>query len=151
MTCMCATRTTSPWRCSAGAHTESKAMLSSPAMRRKREQHGHPKPKAVAGVAVDLEREGRQETAMMEKKLGRDSIEHASRDELLALQLDRLKWTLRHAYDNVPHYRKAFDQAGVHPDDVRTLSDIAKFPFTTKQDLRDNYPFDMFAVPREKV
>lgn len=88
---------------------------------------------------------------MMEKKLGRDSIEHASRDELLALQLDRLKWTLRHAYDNVPHYRKAFDQAGVHPDDVRTLSDIAKFPFTTKQDLRDNYPFDMFAVPREKV
>src|SRR5690606_6392661 len=93
----------------------------------------------------------KQETAMMEKKLGRDSIEHASRDELLALQLDRLKWTLRHAYDNVPHYRRAFDQAGVHPDDVRTLADIAKFPFTTKQDLRDNYPFDMFAVPREKV
>lgn len=88
---------------------------------------------------------------MSQTKGGRDPIEHASRDELLALQLERMKWTLRHAYDNVPHYRKSFDQAGVHPDDLRTLSDISRFPFTTKQDLRENYPFGMFAVPREKV
>jgi phenylacetate-CoA ligase len=82
---------------------------------------------------------------------GRDSIEHASRDELQSLQLQRMKWTLRHAYDNVPHYKQAFDQAGVHPDDLKQLSDISRFPFTTKQDLRDNYPFRMFAVPREQV
>ncbi|HWK69891.1 MAG TPA: phenylacetate--CoA ligase PaaK [Burkholderiaceae bacterium] len=82
---------------------------------------------------------------------GRDAIEHASRDELQSLQLERLKWSLRHAYDNVPHYRAAFDKAGVHPDDLKQLSDISRFPFTTKQDLRDNYPFNMFAVPREKV
>src|SRR5690554_4105223 len=88
---------------------------------------------------------------MLEKKLGRDPIEHASRDELQALQLERMQWTLRHAYENVPHYRKAFEQAGVHPDDLKTLADISKFPFTTKQDLRDNYPFNMLAVPREKV
>lgn len=88
---------------------------------------------------------------MMEKKAGRDAIEHASRDELQALQLERMKWTLRHAYENVPHYRKAFDEACVHPDDLKALEDIAKFPFTSKQDLRDNYPFEMFAVPREKV
>ena len=80
-----------------------------------------------------------------------DPIEHASRDELQALQLQRLKWTLRHAYDNVPHYRQAFDAAGVHPDDLRQLSDLSKFPFTTKKELRDNYPFGMFAVPREDV
>ncbi|HUH60446.1 MAG TPA: phenylacetate--CoA ligase PaaK [Candidimonas sp.] len=91
---------------------------------------------------------------MSESKLpnmGRDAIEHASRDELQSLQLSRLRWTLKHAYDNVAHYKKAFDSAGVHPDDLKQLSDIARFPFTTKQDLRNNYPFDMFAVPREKV
>ncbi|MEL7165269.1 MAG: phenylacetate--CoA ligase PaaK [Pseudomonadota bacterium] len=80
-----------------------------------------------------------------------DAIEIASRDEITALQLDRLKWSLRHAYDNVPHYRASFDAAGVHPDDVTDLSDLAKFPFTTKQDLRANYPFGMFAVPRDQV
>lgn len=88
---------------------------------------------------------------MSQMKGGRDPIEHASQDELRALQLERLKWTLRHAYENVPHYRKRFDEVGVHPDDLKTLSDISKFPFTTKQDLRENYPFNMFAVPREKV
>ncbi|QUJ76434.1 phenylacetate--CoA ligase [Sulfitobacter albidus] len=80
-----------------------------------------------------------------------DPIEIASRDEIEALQLDRLKWSLRHAYDNVPFYRKSFDAAGVHPDDLHTLSDLAKFPFTVKTDLRDNYPFDMFAVPRDQL
>jgi len=80
-----------------------------------------------------------------------EAIEQASRDEISALQLQRLKWTLQHAYDNVPHYRKLFDEKGVHPEDLRTLADIAKFPFTTKKDLRDNYPYGMFAVPRQKV
>ena len=75
----------------------------------------------------------------------------ASRDELQALQLQRLQWTLQHAYDNVPHYRQAFDAKGVHPRDLKSLADLAKFPFTTKNDLRDNYPFGMFAVPREQV
>ncbi len=80
-----------------------------------------------------------------------EQIEIASRDEIAALQLERMKWSLRHAYDNVPFYRKSFDDAGVHPDDLKTLSDLAKFPFTLKQDLRDNYPFGMFAVPREQI
>ena len=80
-----------------------------------------------------------------------EPIEGASRDELLALQLERLRWTLRHAYDHVPHYRRAFDAKGVHPDDLKSLADLAKFPFTAKKDLRDNYPFGMFAVPREQV
>jgi phenylacetate-CoA ligase len=80
-----------------------------------------------------------------------EPIERASRDELQALQLERLKWTLKHAYENVAHYRRAFDEAGVHPDDLRQLSDLAKFPFTTKKTLRDNYPFGLFAVPREQV
>ena len=80
-----------------------------------------------------------------------DPIEIASRDEIAALQLKRLKWTIQHAYDNVPHYKKKFDDKGVHPDDLKTLADIAKFPFTTKSDLRDNYPFGMFAVPRQQV
>ena len=80
-----------------------------------------------------------------------EPIETASRDELAALQLERLQWTLRHAYANVPHYRKAFGDAGVHPDDVRGLDDLARFPFTVKADLRDNYPFGMFAVPRTDV
>ena len=80
-----------------------------------------------------------------------EPIERASRDELQALQLERLKWSLQHAYENVPHYRKAFDEAGVHPGDLKTLADLAKFPFTDKKTLRDNYPFGMFAVPREQV
>jgi phenylacetate-CoA ligase len=80
-----------------------------------------------------------------------DPIEIASRDEIAALQLARLKATLKHAYESVLHYRKSFDAAGVHPDDCRSLADLARFPFTTKADLRDNYPFGMFAVPREKL
>jgi len=80
-----------------------------------------------------------------------EPIERASRDELQALQLERLKWSLRHAYDHVPHYRRAFDEAGVHPDDLKTLADLARFPFTEKKTLRDNYPFGLFAVPREQV
>ncbi len=80
-----------------------------------------------------------------------DPIEIASRDEISALQLERLKWSLKHAYDNVPMYKKRFDEAGVHPDDLKTLSDLAKFPFTYKNDLRDNYPFGLFAVPREQI
>ncbi len=80
-----------------------------------------------------------------------EPIETASRDELSALQLQRLKWSLSHAYENVPHYKKSFDEAGVHPDDLTSLEDLSKFPFTVKTDLRDNYPFGMFAVPREEV
>src|SRR5471030_3129295 len=80
-----------------------------------------------------------------------EPIERASRDELQALQLQRMQWSLKHAYDNVPHYRAAFDAAGVHPDDLKSLADLSKFPFTVKTDLRDHYPFGMFAVPREQV
>ena len=80
-----------------------------------------------------------------------DPIEIASRDEISALQLERMRWSLNHAYDNVPFYKASFDAAGVHPDDLKSLSDLSKFPFTVKQDLRDNYPFGMFAVPREKL
>ncbi len=80
-----------------------------------------------------------------------DPIEIASRDEISSLQLERLHWTLNHAYNNVPHYKKQFDSNGVHPDDLKSLEDLANFPFTVKSDLRDNYPFDMFAVPREQV
>src|SRR5665213_3173032 len=80
-----------------------------------------------------------------------DEAERASRDEIVALQTKRLAWTLVHAYDNVAHYRKAFDRAGVHPRDFRQTSDLRHFPFTVKTDLRDNYPFNMFAVPREKL
>ncbi len=80
-----------------------------------------------------------------------EHIEKASVDELRHLQLERLKWTLRHAYDSVPHYRKKFDAHGVRPGDLARLEDLAKFPFTTKQDLRENYPFGMFAVPMEKI
>ena len=85
------------------------------------------------------------------KKSDLDPIEIASRDEISALQLERLKWSLKHAYDNVPFYKKSFDDAGVHPDDLKSLSDLAKFPFTMKQNLRDNYPFGLFAVPRTKI
>jgi len=80
-----------------------------------------------------------------------EPIETASRDEVQALQLQRLRWTLQHAYDHVPHYKKAFDAKGVHPGDLKQLSDLSKFPFTVKKDLRDNYPFGMFAVPRQQV
>ncbi|MET0600305.1 MAG: phenylacetate--CoA ligase PaaK [Mesorhizobium sp.] len=80
-----------------------------------------------------------------------EPIETASRDEIAALQLNRLRWSLAHAYENVPATRRRFDEAGVHPDDLARLEDLRKFPFTTKADLRENYPFGMFAVPREKV
>jgi len=80
-----------------------------------------------------------------------DPIEIASRDEIMALQLGRMKWSLRHAYDNVPMYRARFDAAGVHPDDLKDLKDLGRFPFTYKDDLRANYPFGMSAVPREKL
>ncbi|WP_455284361.1 phenylacetate--CoA ligase PaaK [Cupriavidus necator] len=80
-----------------------------------------------------------------------DPIETAGRDELQALQLDRLKWSLNHAYTNSPVYRRKFDEAGVHPDQLHSLADLARFPFTSKQDLRDNYPFGMFAVPQDRV
>ena len=82
---------------------------------------------------------------------GLDPIETASLDELQALQLQRMRWSLQHAYDHVPHYRAAFDAKGVQPGDLKSLADLALFPFTTKKDLRDNYPFGMFAVPREQV
>ncbi len=80
-----------------------------------------------------------------------DPVETMPREELAALQLERLRGTLHHAYANVPHYRAAWDAAGVHPDDCTELADLARFPFTAKKDLRDNYPFGMFAVPREQV
>jgi len=80
-----------------------------------------------------------------------DPIETASVDELRALQLERLRWSLRHAYDNVAHYRAKFDAVGAHPSDLKSLADLARFPFTAKSDLRDTYPFGMFAVPREQV
>jgi phenylacetate-CoA ligase len=85
------------------------------------------------------------------RKAGLDAVEHASADELAALQFERMRWSLGHAYEHVPHYKAAFDAAGVHPGDLKHLSDISRFPFTTKQDLRSQYPFGMFAVPREKV
>ena len=82
---------------------------------------------------------------------GLDAIETASRDEIAALQLVRLREMLLHAYGNIAHYRRSFDAAGVHPDDLHDLADLRRFPFTTKADLRDNYPFGMFAVPRDRV
>ena len=90
-------------------------------------------------------------TTMQRASSAFDPIERASRDEIQALQLQRLKWSLKHAYDNVSHYRAKFDAAGVRPEDLKDLKDLAKFPFTTKSDLRENYPFKLFAVPREKV
>jgi phenylacetate-CoA ligase len=80
-----------------------------------------------------------------------DPIEIASRDEISALQLERMKWTIAHAYNNVAHYKQSFDQAGVHADDLKTLGDLGKFPFTVKDDLRRHFPFGMFAIPREQV
>jgi phenylacetate-CoA ligase len=80
-----------------------------------------------------------------------EPIEKASRDELAALQLERLKWSLNHAYENSPVYRRKFDEAGVHPSELQSLADLARFPFTTKKDLRDSYPFGMFAVPQDQI
>ena len=80
-----------------------------------------------------------------------DEAERWSVDELRARQLERLQWSVRHAFDHVPHYRKAFEDRGVHPDDIRSLDDTRLLPFTSKADLRANYPFGMFAVPREQV
>ncbi len=80
-----------------------------------------------------------------------EPVETASRDALQALQLRRLQWTLRHAYDHVPHYRTVFETAGFHPNDLRSLADLARLPFTTKKELREHYPFGLFAVPREQV
>jgi phenylacetate-CoA ligase len=85
------------------------------------------------------------------KSFALEPIEKASRDELRELQLQRLRWSLEHAYDKVPHYRKKFDAAGVKPQDCRSLEDLAKFPFTTKSDLRETYPFGLFAVPMERI
>jgi phenylacetate-CoA ligase len=86
----------------------------------------------------------------MNKTFHLEPIEKASMDELRALQLQRLRSTLMHAYTHSSVYRAKFDAAGVHPSDCRSLSDLARFPFTTKADLRDSYPFGMFAVPREQ-
>lgn len=83
--------------------------------------------------------------------IGLHSAERLDRAALEALQLERLQWTVRHAYENVPLYRTKFDEAGVHPDDIRTLADVQRLPFTTKEDLRLSYPFGMFAVPKEEV
>ena len=80
-----------------------------------------------------------------------DPAERASRDEIQALQLQRMRWSLHHAYTNVPHYRAAFDAAGVHPSDVRQLSDLSRFPFTTKAVFRDTYPYGLLAVPHEQI
>ncbi|NUT57357.1 MAG: phenylacetate--CoA ligase, partial [Agromyces sp.] len=80
-----------------------------------------------------------------------DPEERMSRAEIEALQLERLQQTVRHAYEHVPLYTRKFDEAGVHPDDIRSLTDVAKLPFTTKADLRETYPFGMFAVPMERV
>src|SRR3981189_813462 len=80
-----------------------------------------------------------------------DAHERTSRDEIMTLQTKRPAWSLAHAYDNVAHYKKAFDKAGMHPSDFKQLSDLGKFPFTVKTDLRDNYPFNMFAVPRQRL
>ncbi|MEK6349296.1 MAG: phenylacetate--CoA ligase PaaK [Burkholderia sp.] len=87
----------------------------------------------------------------MNAPLPLEPIETASRDELQALQLDRMRWSLAHAYANSPVYRRKFDEAGVRPDDLRSLADLARFPFTTKSDLRENYPFGMFAVPQARI
>ncbi|MCS5557837.1 MAG: phenylacetate--CoA ligase, partial [Oceanospirillaceae bacterium] len=80
-----------------------------------------------------------------------EPIESASIDELRALQLERMRWSLQHAYDNVSHYKNSFDAAGLAPGDLKDLSDLSQFPFTIKSDLRDNYPFNMFAVPQKDI
>ena len=88
------------------------------------------------------------------KRIDTDSLDHletASIDELRTTQITRLQWSLKHAYENVPFYRQSFDKAGVHPEDVKSLDDLGKLPFTTKADLRDNYPFGMFATPMSDI
>jgi phenylacetate-CoA ligase len=85
------------------------------------------------------------------KKFPLEAVEKFSLKKIKSLQLERLRWSLKHAYDRVPHFRRKFDAAGVKPGDCRSLADLAKFPFTTKADLRDNYPFGLFAVPLDKV
>src|SRR3954462_3959703 len=94
---------------------------------------------------------GKRAADLAPDKKDLNPIEIASRDEIAALQLRRMKWSLRHAYENVAHYKKSFDAAGVHPDDLKQLSDLAKFPLTSKDDLRANYPYGMFAVPMDKI
>ena len=85
------------------------------------------------------------------KTFALEPIEKAPPSELKALQLERMRWSLRHAYERVPHYRRKFEAAGVKPEDLKTLADLARFPFTTKADLRETYPFGMFAVPMDQV
>ena len=80
-----------------------------------------------------------------------DPIEIASRDEISDLQFKRMRWSLEHAYNNVEFYKNKFDNIGIHPSDFKTLTDIEKFPFTEKKDLRENYPFKMFAVPKSQI
>jgi phenylacetate-CoA ligase len=110
-------------------------------------------PEGSGSVGVAPSAEGRRTLVLdlTPRRGDLEPIETASRDEIAALQLARLKRTLRHVYDNVAHYRAAFDAAGARPDDLRTLADLAKFPFTTKSDLRANYPFGMFATPRDSI
>ena len=91
------------------------------------------------------------EGAKAPRGVGLDPIETASRDEITALQLKRLKWSLEHAYTNVSHYREAFARAQVHPRDLNSLADLAAYPFLVKNDLREHYPFGLFAVPRESI
>ena len=88
---------------------------------------------------------------MLQHAQGLEPIEHASQDELRALQLQRLQWSVRHAYENVDHYRRTFDAVGANPHDLKSFEDLARFPFLTKQDFRDTYPFGLFAVPRNRI
>src|SRR5208283_4750376 len=104
--------------------------------------HQGPRGRIASGVSVPARRPAPGDL---------EPIETASREELQALQLKRLQWTLRHAYDHVPHYRSAFEALEFHPNDLRSLADLARLPFTTKKELREHYPFGMFAVPREQV
>src|SRR5580698_3490630 len=113
-------------------------------------RHGKATPAAAKPARAARAQEGRSMTPTASAP-GLEPIETASQDELRALQLRRLQWSLRHAYQNVPHYRKVFDAAAIHPEDCKDVTDLARFPFTTKADLRDNYPFGLFAVPREQV
>jgi phenylacetate-CoA ligase len=96
-------------------------------------------------------RASKAKAASVKRGFPLEPIEKAPRKKLAALQLERLKWSLKHAYENVAHYRKKFEAAGVKPKDLKTLADLGKFPFTTKADLRQNYPFGMFAVPMDKI
>src|SRR6476620_4922421 len=107
--------------------------------------------RCAAGAARSKARAGVMRARIDPDRTLIEPIELASRDEIAALQTQRLAATLQHVYANVPTYRRKFVDAGVHPDDFRRLEDLAKFPFSTKADLRENYPFELFAVPREKV